>query len=328
MINSAILVGDVGGTNCRFALAARTLEGTIELHESQKYAVADFGHFNEAVSHYLSGINVRPKKAAFALAGPKFNDAIQMTNVDWLVSEAELVSKFAFENVVVLNDFVAMANGARVIPDDGFQTLISGGINFNKSVAVLGPGTGLGISCIVPSPLPGYPPTILATEGGHTGFAPQNELEREILAYTAKSRSYVAAETLICGPGMMRLYEAMCHILDEPVLFEKPDEIVAAAEVSTKSIARKTVLTFCDLLGGFAGNAALTMGAAGGVVIGGGVSRHIAPFISESDFEGHFKNKGTGAWYVKDIPVRLIMAHFVALYGAAAMVLPVNANAK
>lgn len=324
MINSATLVGDVGGTNCRFALAARTAQGTIELHESEKYAVADFSHFNEAVSHYLSGINVRPKRAAFAFAGPKFNDAIQMTNVDWLVSEHELRSKFAFDDAVVLNDFVAMANGATVIPDDGFQTLIPGKVNYNKSVAVLGPGTGLGISCIVPSRIPGQPPSILATEGGHTGFAPQNQLQRDILAYTVKSREYVAAETLICGPGMMRLYEAICQIFDEPMLFKKPDEIVAAAQANSKSIARKTVITFCDLLGGFAGNAALTMGAAGGVVVGGGVSRHIAPFIAESDFEGNFKNKGTGAWYVKDIPVRLIMAHFVALYGAAAMVLPVN----
>ena len=187
---------------------------------------------------------------------------------------------------------------------------------------MLGPGTGLGISCIVP----GRPPRILATEGGHTGFAPQTELEREILAYTAQKHSYVAAETLICGPGMLRLYEAISAIHNEPMLFSKPDEIVAAAEASSKSIARKTVSTFCDILGGFAGNAALTLGAAGGVVVGGGVSRHIAPFIAESEFEARFKNKGTGAWYVKDIPVRLIMAHYVALYGAAAMVLPAAAS--
>jgi glucokinase len=320
---SATLVGDVGGTNCRFALAERTAQGTIELHHSEKYAVAEFGHFNEAVNHYLTGLSIVPKKAAFAFAGPKFNDAIQMTNVNWLISEAELVSTFNFENAVVLNDFVAMANGATVIPDDGFQTLISGKVNYNKSVAVLGPGTGLGISCIVP----GRPPRILATEGGHTAFAPQTELEREILAYTAKKHGYVAAETLICGPGMTRLYEAISAIYDEPTLFSKPAEIVAAAEASPKSVARKTVLTFCDILGGFAGNAALTLGAAGGVVVGGGVSRHIAPFIAESDFEGHFKNKGPGSWYVKDIPVRLIMAHYVALYGAAAMVLPHSAAA-
>lgn len=322
MINTATLVGDVGGTNCRFALAARTAQGTIELHESAKYAVAEFGHFNDAVSHYLSGLNVRPKNAAFAFAGPKFDDSIKMTNVNWLVSEGELRSKFALEHAVVLNDFVAMAKGATVIPDDGFQTLIDGKINYNKSVAVLGPGTGLGISCIVPNRVSSLPPTIIATEGGHTGFAPQNELQREILAYISQSHKYVASETLICGPGLLRLYEAMCHIFDETMIFKTPDEIVAAAEAGTKSIARKTVLTFCDLLGGFAGNAALTLGASGGVVIGGGVSRHISPFIAESDFEGHFKNKGTGAWYVKDIPVRLIMAHFVALYGAAAMVLP------
>ena len=328
MINSSVLVGDVGGTHCRFALAARTPQGTIELHESEKYSVKDFSHFNEAVSHYLSGINVRPKNAAFAFAGPKFKDAIQMTNVDWIVPESELCKKFGFANAVILNDFVAMANGVKVIPDDGFQTLIEGKVNYDQTVAVLGPGTGLGVSCIVPNDTDGQPPTILATEGGHTGFAPQNELERHILAHAFQSHPYVAAETLICGPGMMRIYEALCYIFNNRKVCKSPAEIVVMAKAKPKSMAYKTVITFCDMLGGFAGNTALTMGATGGVVVGGGVSRHIAPFIAESDFEGHFKNKGSGAWYVKDIPVRLIMAHFVALYGAAAMVLPMNDNAS
>lgn len=322
-MQSAVLVGDVGGTNCRFALAIRNALGEIELHERQKFAVADYDHFNGAASHYLSGLNLRPTKAAFAFAGPKFVDAIQMTNVDWIVSENELCQTFSFESALVLNDFAAMASGAAVIGADGFQMVINGEVDFSKSVAVLGPGTGLGVSCIVPSVVPGHPPAILATEGGHTGFAPQNELERHILAHAFQSHPYVASETLICGPGMMRIYEAICYIFGKRKVCKTPAEIVAAAKAKPKSMAHKTVMTFCDILGGFAGNTALTMGATGGVIVGGGVSRHIAPFIAESDFEGHFKNKGSGAWYVKDIPVKLIMANFVPLYGAAALALPV-----
>ena len=98
-------------------------------------------------------------------------------------------------------------------------------------------------------------------------------------------------------------------------------EIVGAAELDKASVARITVNQFCSMLGGFAGDVAVTQGASGGVVIGGGVSRHIAKFISGSEFISRFKERGPGSWYVKDIPVRLIQADFVPLYGAAAMVL-------
>jgi glucokinase len=311
------LVGDVGGTNARFALAERTAQGTIELHHSNRYAVKDFAHFNDAVGAYLGSIDVKPKRAAFAFAGPKFDDEIRMTNVDWIVSENNLVSTFGFQEAVVLNDFVAMANGATVIPDDGFQTLIDGKVNYAKPVAVMGPGTGLGLSCI----LPGRPPRIVPTEGGHTAFSPCSDLEIEVLRYWDGRIPYVSAESLISGPGLFRLYTALCAIRGEPLVCTKQDEIVAAGQANRQSVARLCLSTFCDMLGTFAGNACVTLGAAGGVVLGGGVSRHIAPFIAESQFKARFQDRGYGSWFVKDVPVRLIQAHFVALYGAAAMVL-------
>lgn len=311
------LVGDVGGTNVRFALAERTAQGTIELHHSNRYAVKDFTHFNDAVSAYLDTIDVKPTRAAFAFAGPKFDDEIRMTNVDWIVSENNLVSTFGFKDAVVLNDFVAMANGATVIPDDGFQTLIDGKVNYAKPVAVLGPGTGLGLSCI----LPGRPPRIVPTEGGHTAFAPCSELEIEVLRYWDSRIPFVSAESLISGPGLFRLYTALCAIRGEAPVCTQQDEIVAAGQANPNSTARLCVKTFCDMLGTFAGNACVTLGASGGVVLGGGVSRHIAPFIADSAFAARFQDRGNGAWFVKGVPVRLIQAHFVALYGAAAMVL-------
>ncbi|WP_418152708.1 glucokinase [Litorimonas sp. RW-G-Af-16] len=311
------LVGDVGGTNCRLALAERTPEGTIELHHSQRYPVREYASFNDVVAKYLKEHNAKPGRAGFAFAGPKFDDEIRMTNIDWIVSERDLRDTFGFSDAVVINDFVAMAKGATVIPDDGFQTLIDGKINYNKPVAVMGPGTGMGVSCI----LSGRPLRIIATEGGHTAFAPQSKLEQDILNYWQARLPYVSAESLLSGPGLFRLYTAMCEIMDAPTVCTKEDEIVAAGQANPNSVARKAVLQFCSILGGFASNTALTLGAAGGVVLGGGVSRHIAPFIAESDFEARFKSKGHGSWFVKDIPVRLIQANFVALYGAAAMVL-------
>ena len=315
------LVGDVGGTNVRFAFAERTEQGTIELHHSARYAVADFGHFYEAVRSYLDDMPIAPKRAAFALAGPKFNDRIQMTNAPWIVSEDELTTEFGFDEAVILNDFVAMANGATVIPDDGFQVLIEGKVNYNKPVAVMGPGTGLGMACI----LPGSPGSgglrIVPTEGGHTAFSPRSELEDAVLAYWRGKTDFVSAEQLISGPGLFRLYEALCHIRGERMICTKSEEIIAAGEANPQSAARQTVLTFCDMLGTFAGNATVTLGAWGGIVLAGGVSRHIAPFIAQSDFRERFKGRGPGSPFMDGVPVRLVQAHFVALYGAAAMVL-------
>lgn len=311
------LVGDVGGTNCRLALAERNSLGTIELHHSERFAVKDFKHFNDVVSEYLDHQKAKPMRAAFAFAGPKFDDEIRMTNVDWIVSEENLIRTFGFKEAVVLNDFVAMANGATVIPDDGFDTLIPGKVNYNKPVAVMGPGTGLGVSCI----LPGRPPLIIPTEGGHTAFAPQSQIEIDVLSYWLKKQGYVSAETLISGPGLFRLYTALCDIAGEPSICVREDEVVAAAEANPKSIARKSVVMFCDILATFAGNTAFTMGAVGGVVLAGGVTRHISPFFEESNFVQRFRQRGHGSWFIQDIPVRLMKAHFVALYGAAAMVL-------
>ncbi len=311
------LVGDVGGTNARFALAERSSGGSITLHHSERYAVEAFGSFEDAAQSYLDMIGETPDRAAFAFAGPKFGDEIRMTNVDWTVSEAGLRKTFGLETAVILNDFVAMANGATVIPDDGFDTLIPGKVDYSKPVAVLGPGTGLGLSCI----LPGRPLRIVPTEGGHTAFSPRSELEIEVLRHWAAKKGFVSAEALISGPGLLRLYEAICAIRGEEPICVKPDEVIAAGQADPSSVARLTVRTFCDMLGTFAGNACVTLGAAGGVVLGGGVSRHVAPFIRESDFVSRFQDRQEGSWFVSGVPVRLIQAHFVALYGAAAMVL-------
>jgi len=142
-----------------------------------------------------------------------------------------------------------------------------------------------------------------------------------VLSYWLKKLGYVSAETLISGPGLFRLYQALCAIAGEPEICVREDEVVAAAEANPKSIARKSVVMFCDLLASFAGNTAFTMGAVGGVVLAGGVTRHISPFIPESDFTQRFRERLHGSWFIKDVPVRLMKAHFVALYGAAAMVL-------
>lgn len=315
-----VLVADIGGTNVRFALAERTPGGAIALHKSERHPVNNFRNFDEAVTTYLSHFKTRPARASFAFAGPKFDDEIRMTNTEWIVSEGKLKATFDFEDAQVMNDFVALARGAMVIPETGFQEVIPGPLDHSQNIAVLGPGTGLGLSCVLPKN--GGLRRIMPTEGGHMGFAPQTPLEREVLSLLARDLMYVSSETILSGPGFFRLYMALCEIWGETPTCRAENEIIAAGLADETSAARRCVDVFCNILGGYAGNVAVGLGCGGGIIIGGGVSRHIAPFLETSDFKSHFRSKGAGSWYVKDIPVRLIMQNFTALYGAASAALP------
>ena len=311
------LVGDVGGTNCRLAFAERNPSGAVTLHHTERYAVADFDHFNDVVGHFLETYDLHVNQAAFAFAGPKFDDEIRMTNLNWIVSEVELSRKFGFDKVVVINDFVAMASGAMVTPEAGFDVLIHGDPDPLKPIIVLGPGTGLGVSCV----LPGDPHHFVPTEGGHTAFSPRTELECEILAYWSSRLSFVSAETLLSGPGLVRLHEAICAIQDRQCDLSLAADIVTRAGLDTNSAAYLAVTEFCSMLGGFAGDAAVMQGASGRAIIGGGVARHISKFIPQSNFVSRFKDRGSGSWYLQNTPVHLLKANFVPLYGAAVMVL-------
>ena len=315
MLDNCVLVGDIGGTNCRLALAFRNRHDTIELRDIRLFPVNEYASFFDAASEYLDAVTPKPRKAAFAFAGPKFDDAVQLTNADWIVSKSDLKSKFRFSDVVIANDFAAMANGARIVSNDEFQTLVDGEIDFNEPVAVLGPGTGMGLSLIVP----GQSVSIIPTEGGHRCYAPETDEERAIDTYWRQTLDYISVETLLSGPGLFRLYQALCHIHGKPEICLRQVDVVAVASANPHSIAHRTVRVFNSLLGAFAGDTALTLGASGGVIIAGGVARHVAPYIGDSDFTVRFKSRGHGANFIKDIPVRLMQAPYAALYGAADM---------
>ena len=199
--------------------------------------------------------------------------------------------------------------------DEAFQTIIAGQINYSYTVGVLGPGTGLGVAGV----LPGQPPRILPTEGGYSAFAPQDDVEVEILKVLQRDLDFVATEHLLSGPGLLRLYSALGLIKDIEAALASPSDIVAQAQAQPTSLAAEAVIVFCNILGGFSGNTAHTLGASGGIIIAGGVARHIAPFIAMSDFETRFKSRGKASWFTQNIPVRLLTAHSVALYGAAAL---------
>jgi len=317
-MTGSVLVGDVGGTNCRFAFATRSAKGEIVLTDPVKMPIADHASFEDAMAHYLEGQTIVPVAASFAFAGPKFDDEIRMTNADWIVSESALRTRFNLNAVSLMNDFAAMALGTRFVAEEGFDLIKPGLFSEAAPQAVLGPGTGLGVSCVIP----GNPARPLATEGGHVAFAPRDKLEMEILSFYRKKMSHISTEYLISGSGLFRIYQALCAIYERPQICGDQIEVIGKSSQNIPdALSREAVKVFCNILGGFAANTALTFGATGGVTIAGGVSRHIAPFIEGSEFVKRFDDRGKGSWFVKDIPVRLLQAHFAPLRGAAAMVL-------
>ncbi|WP_298912016.1 glucokinase [uncultured Algimonas sp.] len=310
---SRVLVGDVGGTNVRFALAETMADGTIHLHDPDIFPVREFPAFDDAARLYLSNTGSAPDRAAFAFAGPKTGDTIRMTNVDWTVSESGLRGAFGLRDAVLMNDFVAMAYGVSIMADTAFETVVEGSVPDPATpVAVLGPGTGLGLASI----LPDDPPRVLATEGGHAALSPIGDLEIAVWRYWLERQDFVSAETLLSGSGLHRVYRALCDATGNALDLSNEEEVVLIALSDPASVARQSVDLFCGMLGTYAGNAALMLGA-GSVTLAGGVTRHVAPFFAESDFTARFRERGAGSGYLADMPVRRIVASYAPLYGAA-----------
>jgi len=309
---STVLVGDVGGTNCRLAIAVRE-DGEYTLKDVRRYTVNEHSGVEACIRDHLETVGVVPTAIGVAAAGPKLADSIRMTNSSWQMSESELVKTFGVERALVVNDFVGMALGATVMATEAFTPIIYGEIDWAEPVTVLGPGTGMGVALVAPGGV------VIGTEGGHVSFAPETDREAAILQFLRRKQDYVSWETLVSGPGLMRIYHALCDIKGEAAVIAETPELTAAAGLS--GTPREAVMAFCGMLGAYAGNAALLHGSRGGVVIAGGVARHVSPYLAESDFVKRFRGRGNGAWFVEHVPVSHMHAHSVALYGVASRLL-------
>ncbi|MBG0817711.1 glucokinase [Planomonospora sp. ID82291] len=301
------LVADIGGTNARFGLV------TAPGGRPESVAVLagkDHDGLPEAVAAYLADHagGVRPGAACLAIAGPVEGDRYRLTNAGWSGSVRDL----GIPHVELLNDFEALAASLPHLAGDDLVSL--GGPEPSQGVkAVLGPGTGLGVAGLVPvaegwMPLPG--------EGGHVTVPVLDERDREIVrALHSEGARHVVAEHLLSGPGLTRLHHALAlvHGVDAPRL--APADIVDRAD---DPLCAETVEVFCGLLGTFAGNVALTLGARGGVYLGGGVLPRIVDRVLTGDFRRRFEATPTLGDYLSAIATTLIVAPQPALTGAAA----------
>lgn len=305
-------LADVGGTNVRFALEAAPRRFiAVEVYPS-----GDFASLRAAMQTYLASALVQSvhsgpvMHAAVAIANPVEGDVVSMTNHHWSFSIADMREELGLGTLLVVNDFTALAMALPHL-QDAQRTRIGGGVESpGRMLGLIGPGTGLGVSGLMPV---NNRWVALASEGGHVSFSPSNEPEIGILRALWREYGHVSAERLLSGTGIEAIYRGLTG------------QTLAAAEITRHAIdgtcveCIKTVECFCAVLGTVAGNVALTLGATGGMYIGGGIVPRLGALFQRSAFRARFEAKGRLSAYVSQIPTFLITEEFPAFLGISAM---------
>ncbi len=310
------LVADIGATNARFALYRQGTrpEAPVVL------PVAEFATIEAAAREALAraGDGAAPSCAAVAVAAPVAGDRIELTNHPWQFSRRALRRALGLDHLVVINDFAAIALALPLL-GDGDRRQVGGGEPVpGTPMGVLGPGTGLGVSGLVPS---GDGWTALAGEGGHVDLAPGDDPEAEILERLRRRFGHVSLERALSGPGLVNLYRALAEIAgavpaDDADTPTAP-EITARARAKSCPHSIAAIETFCGLLGAAAGDLALTLGARGGVYIAGGIVPKMGPAFDDARFRRRFEAKGRLGDYLALIPTYVVTAADPALLGLA-----------
>jgi glucokinase len=295
------LLGDIGATNVRFALLSNGVLGPIKW-----FTVADFPRFTDAVNAFLGSCcrQVSVCEALLAVAGPVDNDRCVLTNSAWIIDAPELCGAFSFAKVRILNDFEATALSLPLLTAADLYPVGGGEAVLGAPMAVLGPGTGLGVACFVPA---SQSSIVIASEGGHATMAATSDREDAIISYLRRQFSHVSAERVVSGSGLENLYRAVIAIDGIEAQKRNAAEITNAALDDTCPVARAALDLFCAMLGTLAGNVALMFGARGGVFIAGGIAPRLTDYIARSEFRARFEHKGRFRQYLASIPSSIIV---------------------
>jgi len=314
------LIGDIGGTNARFALAGP--DG--RLGEVAYIPTAMYPRLEDAVAAFIEehAPGTPLAGAAVCAAGPVIHAAdgprIQLTNAAWEVSAHALRRATGVDRPVLLNDFAALARGIPLLGPACLRPLGGGEARSGAPIAVLGPGTGLGVAALVPDGTGRQ--IVVTTEGGHADLAPGDERELQVFAELLhRFAGHVSAERVLSGPGLANIYSALGALAADPLATTllEPAEVVTRAQGGQDPRAEEAVRLFTSWLGAFAGNLALTFGAFGGVYIAGGVTPRLGSLFDEDLFRHRFEAKGRLMGILEPIPVWLAVGGEPALRGLA-----------
>lgn len=306
------LVGDIGGTNARFAIVS---VGSSELTSIKTLHCEKFETIQQALQLYLSSIkDIQISSACIASAGTVHLDTFKPANNDWLINKSNVSSALNNIQVSWINDFNAQALATTTLTDNDVVTIKAGIEQSDRLRLVIGPGTGLGVCGLIRSPS-GW--LSVPTQGGHSDLAPNTSLEIEILTLLQKKFGHVAVERVLSGPGIVNLYEALCEINGKDILFHSPSEITAAAiNPNPDHLSKETLYMFCKIFGSVTGSMALTTGSLGGIYITSDLIRNFLDFFTSSEFVQNFENKGRMKYYMTDIPIYLSKKENMGLLGA------------
>lgn len=308
-----VLVADIGGTNARFALAAID-DAVVSIGAMHAFRAEDYETIRDAADAFLEAVQEKPNSACFAVAGPITDEVVEFTNSPWVLDIAKVKKQMKLGRLLAINDFEALAASVRHLGPSDLAPIKPGVADSSAPLLVIGPGTGLGQSIIVPM---GARDRVIATEGGHVAFAPHDEEEIEVLRFIAREHKRVSIERLLSGRGLVNIHRALCAVAGTPRVSLQADEITRAAQTGEYPIALKAVDMFCAILGSAVGDAVLATGARGGVILGGGILPKIQEVFMRSRFVPRFLEKGRMRDYVEPVPVDLIIRDGAALIGAA-----------
>jgi glucokinase len=305
------LVGDIGGTGCRFGWVAGPGDD-VEDVVAEEAALAP----EAALARYLERhAAAPPRAAALGVAAPVVGDSVRMTNRGWSFSIRALQERLAVDRLLVLNDFAALAHGLPLLAPGDVETIGGGRAAQGAALALLGPGTGLGVSGLVPAP---GGRAVVAGEGGHVSLAPANAREDGVVQALRSRFGHVSAERVLSGDGLVHLHDAL-RVLDGLPPRERTPAQITGPEGEGDASCAEAVALFFAFLGAVAGDLALTLGARGGVFIGGGIVARLRGRIGGSQFRERFEAKGRYRGYLQAIPTALIVdSSGLALRGADA----------
>ncbi|WP_394888434.1 glucokinase [Mesorhizobium sp. AaZ16] len=308
-----ILIGDVGGTNARFAIV---LDANSEPSEPSIVQTASFATIDDAIrSAVLDKTPVKPRSAVLAIAGPVDGDEIALTNCPWIVRPKSMLAELGLSDIVILNDFEAQALAVVALGAEHMEKIGGGEPEPNAGKVVLGPGTGLGVAGLIHAcgrwiPVPG--------EGGHMDIGPRTARDREVFPHIEPIEGRVSGEQILCGRGLVNTYRAVAKADGKAAPMTTPAEITAAALDRSDPVATEALELFVTCLGRTAGDLALVFKSRGGVFLTGGIAQKIVPALKTGNFRAAFEDKAPHHDLMKSVPVYVITHPLAALAGLAA----------
>ncbi|WP_263262604.1 glucokinase [Pseudomonas sp. RIT-PI-S] len=305
------LVGDIGGTNARFALWENDAMRAVQV-----FATADYTSPEQAIAQYLQGQGLAVgavTSVCLAVAGPVDGDEFRFTNSHWRLSQKAFCNTLRVERLLLINDFTAMALGMTRLQPGEYQAVREGRAVANRPAVVIGPGTGLGVGTLLNLGAGHW--MALPGEGGHVDLPVGSEREARLRQHIQNEIGHVSAETILSGGGLLRLYQAICAVDGYTAKATQPSQVTELA-LAGDAVAGQTIDQFCRFLGRVAGNNVLTVGGLGGVyIVGGVIPRFIEQFLA-SGFNESFADKGCMSGYFANVPVWVVTAEFSGLIGA------------